>query len=266
MSRKFKPVTNIYNTYDDWGDTRYLPIPFRNTINIYQPRKKLYHRETNPSKKQRQEYSKQDDEMISGFRYGSEDKSIYLIELIDNYTPLIKTMADNPYKYIDKIVFKAKSKAIEKFRRGEDITGYHYLSSLADDIMEEVLVSFIELVKDYNFAKGSFSGYIKSYLPYKLIKVFNNAIYDLKNEYIDGIDEAFEEEFQLKHLSCSIEYEEEQGIDLGRYNLTKPQEAVAKLLSEGLNISQIAKELKISRTGVNNHIKLIRKKFLKFIA
>lgn len=262
MKAKFEPITNIYNTYDDYGDTKYLFIPYRTSINIYQSRKKLYHRENNPSKKLREEYTKQDERMIS--KYGSERNPAYLIELIDNYTPLIKSMADNPYKYLDKPIFKHKSKIIEGYRRGENIEGYHYLSSIAEDIMEETLVSFIELANSYNSDKGSFGGYIKNYLPYKLIKVFDKAIYDLRNEYIDGIDEALEEEFQLEHLSCTIEFKEEEELDLGIYNLTKPQEAVAKLLSEGLNISQIARELNISRSGVNNHIKLIKKKMKKF--
>lgn len=259
LKKKLIPTTNIYENYDEFGTLKYIPKLFRDELFIYGSKKKCNYRLKAKDKKQILEYDWKDKELI--YRYKRDNNIYALIELIDNYTPFIKGLYKKPFIATNSKRLKGLQKKLDFYLEKEKDEGYRYIASRADDIMQTILVEFISLVNDFDYFKGSFSGYIKNYIPYSLERTYSEILDDIKNIYIDSISEEGIEQFVLTFLSCNIPENDE--LDLSNYKLTDKQEIVAKLLSEGLNISQIANELKISRAAVRKHRDLIAIKIEK---
>lgn len=188
-----------------------------------------------------------------------------LNQLIDYYTPFIKSMVWKPFKSVKgksakrlyPLQVQANSLRIDRY-------GYKYISSWAEEIVAEALMVFFQLVLEYCPDKGTFSGFIKNYLPLRLESIYRQIIKNFDYLYIDGLPEEIKEEIVLKYLSCTNP-EEEDILDLEKYEFTDKQKGVAILVSEGLNDTQIAKILGITRQGVIKHKSAIRNKIYKYL-
>lgn len=228
----------------------------KNTIAIFNPRKKIRIR-----KESNKNIRREDELLIWQYCFKGNDAALY--DLIDYYTPFIKSMVWKPFRRI-----KGKAKRLYPLQARlnsskTDKYEYQYISSLTHEIIAEALLEFCQLVDSYWEEKGSFSGYIRNFLPLRMENIFRQIIRDIDSIYLDGLPEENKDLYELRYLSCSIP-EEEEPLQLENYGFTEKQRGVALLLSEGLNDSRIAEILGISRQAVIKHKNAIKKKMSKF--
>ncbi|WP_158289579.1 LuxR C-terminal-related transcriptional regulator [Paenibacillus flagellatus] len=228
-----------------------------NTIAIFDPRKKIPIR-----KESKKNILNEDERLIRQYLLAGNIEA--LLRLIDCYTPFIKSMVWSPFKSIKgKARRRLSPLQIRVNRFKTEHVEYQYVSSMAHDIISEALVEFCQLVHSYCWQTGSFSGYVKNYLPLRMERIFRQIVSSIESVYLDGLPEESKELFELQYLSC-MNLDAEEKIELEQYNLTEKQREVAILLSEGYNDAQTAKMLGISRQAVMKHKDAIKKKMRKF--
>lgn len=228
----------------------------KRTISILNPRKKIKIRKES-NKKIRDE----DDWLIRKYLFHGEQEALF--ELIDCYTPLIKSMVWKPFFGMIRRVRRLYPLQMRINNLRADKLGNHYISSLTHDIIAEALLEFCQLVHLYIKEAGSFSGYVKNFLPLSMELIFRQIIREIDSVYLDGLPEESKELFELQYLSYENPDEEEM-LELEKYNFTDRQREIALLLSEGYNDTQTGKIIGISRQAVLKHKGAIRKKMSKF--
>lgn len=135
-----------------------------------------------------------------------------------------------------------------------------YLMDYYDECMNDCLLAIWENIHSYNPKKSSFKNWIAGVAKYKSIDYTRKYLNDLENEDIEDVTIAVKDNSHKAILEREIREEVEKLLD----NLSKEDQRIfRKLYFEEKNMSEISKDMGLSKSILYNRISRGKRKILK---